>query len=351
MTEKEKTYTRLTPVFAVAAFFFGLAFVLSAGQVAGIAEIRKTWKPVQGQVARVDPNGWWDDDANQRYYLEYRYAVDGKTYTGVRYHVQERSLKTYAGIEYRYRTGDAITVYVDPDDPGQAVLDVSYLRDSFLALAVLGGFLVLAGTLFVKERDERRRAGAVAASDEGRAPLPDLPGVSDRPEALRLDTGMSLFWRVGMPFVIVCFAGIAPGLFLLEETHPSWGLGRYLGMVLAIWIAAAAAGVAVTRCFSFTLVVDRVKKEIREEIRLCFFQKSVAYGFSRISELRLYREKWRQDNPLRNWIMFVQTDSGRSVTVSRGFRDFQPADSVYLGAVKRRIEHLVFNGANTGGRR
>jgi len=345
---KEKTHTRLTPIFRVAAFFFGLAFILVAGRIIARHQMQQSWLPVQAEVARVDINGWWNEAAGQRYYLEYRYSVNGRTHTGVRYHIKERSLKTYAGIEYQYKKGDAITVYYDPRDPGQAVLSTAYLRDEFAAMIILGGFLVLAGTVFIKETRERKLVNAIKNADDGKTALPDLPVIEDRQGILRLNTGMSLFWRVGMPFVVTCFAGTAPVLFLLEEINPGWGIERYMMMVSAVWIAGAIAGLLMTWGFSFALFVDRVKKEIREEIRFCFSLKSGVVAFSQISELRLYREKWRQDNPLRNWILFIQTTSGKSLTISRGFRDVQPADSIYLGAVKMRIEQLVFGSRTQG---
>lgn len=345
MNPNEKTHTRLTPIFGVAVFFFGLAFILVSGQIIDQYRVQKTWLPVQAEVVRVDINGWWDEAAGQRYYLEYRYSVDGRSYTGMRYHIKERSLKTYGDIEYRYKRGDAITVYYDPRDPGQAVLNTAYLRDEFVAVTILAGFLVLAATVFIKEKRERRLVNFVKNTGGGKTELPDLPGIEDRQGVLRLNTGMSLFWRVGMPFVIVCFVGTAPGLFFLEEINPAWGIDRYMMMVSAVWLGGAIAGVLMTQCFSFTLFVDTVKKEIREEIRFCFFSKSGVYAFSQISEVRLYREKWRRENPLRNWILFIQTISGKSLTISRGFRDVQPAHSEYLGAVKKRIEQRVFGSA------
>ncbi|SHL09797.1 Protein of unknown function [Desulfatibacillum alkenivorans DSM 16219] len=341
MAPEEKKQTRLTPLFAVVAVVFGLALAGTVHQIIQQSAMSRQWQPVQGVVVKVSQDGWWNDQEKRRYYLEYAYTVQGMPYTGYRYHLREKSLKTYGGIQYRYKQGDPITVYYDPEDPGRAVLSREFLRDWFAGVAVLVGLLVFAVAVMLKESNDSRTADSVGATYDGASPLPNAPGVEDSGAVLKLNTGMSLMWKAGVPFFGGCFIGITPLLLLTDNVNPGWGLQQYGAICCAIWIGAALLALLISLGVSYTLYVDAHKKEIREESRVGFSKGEKTMAFSEILEIRLYRELWRKENPLKNWIMFIQSQSGRSLNISRGYRDYQTPHADYLGAIKARIEYMI----------
>ncbi len=341
MTPEEKKQIRLTPIFLVVAVVFGLVLVSIVHQVIQQCAVNQNWAITEGEVTRVSQDGWWNEKENRRYYLDYAYEVQGQTYEGYRYHLREKSLKGYGGIQYQYQVGDSIVVHFDPANPGSAVLNTEYLRDWFVSIIVLVGILVLSGMVFLKESNDQRVVAEVSASYDGSSPLPSIGGVKDGGGLLQLNTGMSLFWSMGIPFLGGCFIGITPLLFLTQEVNPGWGVEQYGAMGCGVWAGAFALGLVFNMGSSYTLEVDSLKQEIREIRRLGFGKSTETLPFDQVAELRLYREAWRHTNPLRNWILFVQGASGKSMTISRGYRDFQAAHEAYLGAVKARIEYLL----------
>ncbi|MBI9077712.1 MAG: hypothetical protein JEZ02_20085, partial [Desulfatibacillum sp.] len=258
-----------------------------------------------------------------------------------RYHLREKSLKTYGGIQYRYKQGDPIPVFFDPAKPELAVLNLECLRDWFVSITVLVGILMLAVSVFVKEGNDRSSIEALSDSYDGSAPLPSLNGTEDTGILLKLNTGMSLLWRMGIPFLAGCFIGITPLLLGTQEINPGWSIGKYGAICCAIWGGALILGLVFSAGFSYTLFVDGQKREIMEVRRVGFSKHVETMKFSQVAELRLYRELWRNTNPLKNWILFIQGGSGKSITISRGYRDFQVAHEDYLNAIKMRIEYLM----------
>lgn len=97
-----------------------------------------------------------DDGYTYSIDIEYRYEVDGRTYTSDRYHFMGGSSSGYEGkaeVVERHPPGAVVTCYVDPDDPTQAVLNRSfswvYLFGLFPLLflaAGVGGFYLWLGT-------------------------------------------------------------------------------------------------------------------------------------------------------------------------------------------------------------
>lgn len=75
--------------------------------------------------------------------LEYRYTVDGRTYTGDRYAYSTggSSDSSYArDIVNRHQAGKTVTVYYDPNDPAEAVLTKDVQNESYFFLLFIQPF-------------------------------------------------------------------------------------------------------------------------------------------------------------------------------------------------------------------
>ncbi|HEX5360602.1 MAG TPA: DUF3592 domain-containing protein [Fluviicoccus sp.] len=95
----------------------------------------RDWEPVPGRIEWSEvvlkgadqltlPNN--DELRKFRYQwqLRYRYQVDGKTYTGSRYHygAMPYSRKALQEMARPYAYGNEVTVYINPRDPAESVL-------------------------------------------------------------------------------------------------------------------------------------------------------------------------------------------------------------------------------------
>ena len=109
------------------------------------------WISVEGSVINTYIEEYRDADQEVTYTprIIYEYTVDGQTYT---------SQQIAFGIEQSYGSqnraddvledfpvGNPVTVYYDPEDPGNAVLDRSAGRNIFFI--ILGGGLTAWGTI------------------------------------------------------------------------------------------------------------------------------------------------------------------------------------------------------------
>lgn len=346
-TEKnnsDQPYTRLSGVFKVFGVLMALILISTFYHTFRLWQVRQTWKMVKGQVVRKTDRGWWDEERQKRYYVAYAYEVDGKRHTATRFHLKEDSLKGYGDLRSLYREGDPIFVYYNPEHPEASVLSVAYLRNGFVFITLVIGFLVLAGTHILKETRWQRQTDTLLAGvprdDNGRHPLPPSPILTDSGLVLRLDTGLSGFWTLGIPFLGMSMLGVALMVVFLPEINPGWSLKPYAAFVLITWGAGLLVAGFMKR-FKHGLEVDGEKREIRETNETPFGGGGTPYGFSQVQELRLYREKWRHDNPLRNWILYIQLKSRKSLPISLRHRDLQPGQPRYLDLVKKRIEYLV----------
>ena len=86
----------------------------------------------------------------------YEYAVDGKKYEGDRLAISQVSSNNYdhqRHLANKYKKGDAVTVYVSPDDPRKSVLEKSSGLGDIGAMASMGlfgvvGFAIVVGGLW-----------------------------------------------------------------------------------------------------------------------------------------------------------------------------------------------------------
>lgn len=337
---------KFSPLFIGVFLIFGTITLLIGFQTFKLWQIRQNWSSVTGTVVKTEPRGWWDDQEEWRYYLKYEYAVQGKTYTGTRLHLKEKSLKRFTYLIRHFKKGDPITVWYQPDDPAQAVINTEYLRDSFALIMVFAGFLFMAGTMILKEKQWQRLTDRMTAlvpdNYKGNQPLPESNILTDRNGVLQLNTGMSVFWSRGVPFLFLAFIALFIMMLSTSEINPGWTLSHYLTMVGASWGAGLAAGFLVKALHRKKLEINASQKMIRE-ISFVFFKRDTSeFKFSDMMELKLHRDQWHITNTLRNWILYLHTRSRQSIFVCFRHRDIQPAHKKYLETIKTRIEFLVF---------
>ncbi len=140
-----------------------------------------TWKPVSAVVEKVD---WHEEDADDgtTYHVTgtYRYEWDGKTYRSERITFSSASSSGKSSWQPLYDSfkasrdgGTPITVYVDPDSPGNAVVN----RDITLGMILfsfIGSIFFTLGTVFA--------AAGIWSYLQKRAPAdPQRPWVGDGP--------------------------------------------------------------------------------------------------------------------------------------------------------------------------
>ncbi len=309
---------------------------------------RKTWVRVEGRVVRVEPAGWWDEASGKDLYVLYAFDWRGKPVQGSRFHIKEDSINDVGRHLASLRAGSPVAVFVDPADPSRAVLNVDYIRDGFLLVLVSVGFLAATAAMVAKERGWARLVAAMArdlpaSGYEGETPLPPSRVLRDEGGVLWLNTGMSVFWTMGIPFLLVSFAGLAWMALSTQTLNPGWGLLDYGSRMAGTWGLGAVLGILLRLGVRHELWVDGTKREIRERRRLLGAESSRREMFSRVEEVRLYRDVWRADNPLRYWLLYIQDRSHHSWHVLHRHRDEQPSAHAYLAAIKARMDHLFRN--------
>lgn len=167
---------------------FGLlcmaAFGLSVGgpRLARSLHLQQTWSQVPGEITvsrGIEVGKSKQGSPLLVLELEYRYEVAGKEYRSRRFYPDQVVPKSgrihFGGSEqsalYRYPEGARITVFHDPEDPAEALVEVEV---DLLTKVMVGGSLVLllllmAGIYLARLlRDRSRRVRA----EEARAPLP-----------------------------------------------------------------------------------------------------------------------------------------------------------------------------------
>lgn len=129
----------------------------------------KSWMPVPGTVvaSRVVAHRG-TDSTTYRVEMRYEYEVDGRTLRGDRYHFMTGSSSGRSGkqaIVDAHPPGKEITVYVNPADPSDAVVERGYPTELWFGLIPLA-FCVAGAAMFVASFYRPRRT-------DGKAWLPD----------------------------------------------------------------------------------------------------------------------------------------------------------------------------------
>ena len=127
------------------------------------AQRAKSWVPAPGTViaSRVVSHHS-DDSTTYSVDIFYEYEFNGKTFRSNRYHFSTGSSSGHAGkkaIVDAHPPGKAITVYVDPSDPFEAVIERGYPNDLWFGVIplvfVIAGIAMLAGSFFLGEKRGR----------------------------------------------------------------------------------------------------------------------------------------------------------------------------------------------------
>lgn len=337
---------KISPVFKGFGAVLGIILAVIIFQTMTIWKIQQFWPATTGVVVKTSSKGWWNEHKQHRYYLEYQYTIGEKKFTNVQFHIKEGSIKKYKYLIQDFRKQDPIQVWVNPENPDQAVINTDYLRNGFALMIVITGFLVMAGTMIVKEKiwqqQTRNLKMALPMDYKGTQPLPSSGILSDKKGILTLNTGMSVFWSFGIPFLFFSFVSLFLMIRFLNEINPGWALSDYAGVMVLSFGACMIGGGFVNKGFKNTLEINADKKKIKQTSVVLFKPKTIVYDFSDVHELKLHQDTWRASNTLKNWILYIPIRSRQSLFVSFRHRDIQPANENYLNTVKQRIEYLIF---------
>ncbi len=342
---ENNSFSQITPIFKGVSVLFSIILISVIYHFYKVQSIRQTWIQTDGVVVGKSVKGWWDDQKHRRYYMVYEYQAGEKIFKSSQFNIKDDSIKNPRNLTEYLKEGDSLPVYYNPDDPAQAVANIDFLRNSALFFIVTTGFIVMASTMIIKEASWLQQTNIMRDSlgenyTGGRA-LPVLPLIEDNSSHLILNTGMSVFWNFGLPFFALSFICIIPLLFFSSVINPGWNLSTYLLIIGGSLTVCTLGGLFIRNAYTHQLVIDVENERILDKSRFLFKERVSSYSFSDVSELRLYREKWRHDNPLRNWILYLQTKSKKSVFISYRHRDIQPASRDYLKYIQKRVEFLL----------
>lgn len=126
--------------------FLGLALLLTWGvyRQFSTAQNSKNWPFVTGQVTEFEiRNRPADNSLIAR--IRYTYTVEGSSYTGTRFTLDngETGIRQVARRLDAYPQGHTITVYYNPDNPSQAVLEPGVSVNSLMITSMAYLFFVL----------------------------------------------------------------------------------------------------------------------------------------------------------------------------------------------------------------
>jgi hypothetical protein len=193
-----------------------------------------------------------DDSDSHIISITYDYDYDGLPYTGERYHFAISSTNTNARWKRRvvkeHPPGRRTVCYVDPDDPGEAVLERGWTREMWWGLFPLPFLAVgLGGLLFGHRLIQQqpggdgsetsatpRHAGAVSTSGIGPGPLVLKPENSPA-AAFGVALFVCLFWNG----ITGLFVAQVVGSFL--DGDPEWFLAVFMTPFVLIGLVLLGA--------------------------------------------------------------------------------------------------------------
>jgi hypothetical protein len=146
------SYYCLGPL-GVLLVLFGLYVGFGAIKAWRQYRLSKNWIPITGKVIRSEVESTIDLDGGGGTYtpiVAYTYQLVGKSYEGSRISFGSDGsgsgkLKKPAGVVARYPLGSQQTVYYDPNDPSQSVLERKWDLNGvifFLILELIGAGLI-----------------------------------------------------------------------------------------------------------------------------------------------------------------------------------------------------------------
>ncbi|PLX76708.1 MAG: hypothetical protein C0607_03725 [Azoarcus sp.] len=144
------------PLFGVALLVAGIFGAISFG-VQPLYEAMQTrqWTPVPAtlEFVSIEPADLLRNRPLPSLKVRYRYTVDAEGFVGSRYDLHQGVgyHRTLAAVLREMDIGQSVTAWIDPADPGKVVLVRSLnwtllaMALPFVAIALLGGFLLLGG--------------------------------------------------------------------------------------------------------------------------------------------------------------------------------------------------------------
>ncbi len=134
---------------ALVMLLAGIGLIMLGRNASKKAKASQSWPTTQGVVVAVSIKATTDNDGNDTYtpIVRYRYEVNGKTYESQRlaFGGQTSFSNNFEAEDFlkSYQENAPVTVYYNPANPSEAVLDTS--TSSGRSLIFLGGFFVFIG--------------------------------------------------------------------------------------------------------------------------------------------------------------------------------------------------------------
>ena len=118
-------------LFALPFFGIGVFMGYSAGHDVSDWWRMQSWTPTPATLTNAGYSSHSDDDSTTyEAYATYRYAVDGVSYTGTRVGIADGAdsigdyqIDTGNRLSRAWQAGDTVTVFVNPDNPNEAIID------------------------------------------------------------------------------------------------------------------------------------------------------------------------------------------------------------------------------------
>lgn len=201
--------------------FFGIGVWMGYSIVANLADARqmRDWVAVEGMLQRAGyETSAGEDTDTYKAYAEYRYEYAGQRYSGDRVgisggsdNIGDYQRETGRYFQHVLNRGEPVTVYVDPADPSQSILDRS-VRWGLIGFKAIF-FLVFGGVGLGLIVYTLRATGD---ADTGHAAIDDQPWLankawqaagigSDSRTGMWAGWGFAAFWNLisaPLPFVI-----------------------------------------------------------------------------------------------------------------------------------------------------
>ncbi len=128
-------------------YLMGLFFIALTVQPIARSWFPPAWAETTAVVTIAEKNiaPGSDNATRPSYRFEYRYTVDGQTYTGNRYSLKYASGSSNPKVE-KFSPGETISVFYNPDNPALAVVETGTASTFTYFLAFLGLILLVMAT-------------------------------------------------------------------------------------------------------------------------------------------------------------------------------------------------------------